>query len=171
MKKILILCNSDIGLYKFRKELLEELLNEYVVYVSLPNGTFINQLRELGCFYIETTMARRGKNPLNDFKLFLTYIRMLKSVKPDIVLTYTIKPNVYGGLACRTLRIPYLSNITGLGTAFDNKGLLKKLSTSLYKSALKRVNKVYFQNKDDMNYFLESGISEKQRYRSLQGLV
>src|SRR5438105_3980146 len=101
MAKILILSNNDVGLYKFRKELIEELVQENEVYISLPNGDFIPELKELGCKFIETPISRRGTNPITDFKLLINYKKIIKNIKPHVVLTYTIKPNVYGGLACR----------------------------------------------------------------------
>ena len=111
--KFLILANFGLGLWKFRKELIQELVfsgNE--VTVSLPYDEYIPRIQEIGCKYIETKVDRRGKNPLTDLRLFLNYLTIIKSVQPDIVLTYTIKPNVYGGIACRLMKTPYLSNIT-----------------------------------------------------------
>src|SRR5690625_4315080 len=116
MKKVLILANNDMGLYKFRKELIIRLLEEYEVYISLPYGEFIPDLTQLGCVFINTSVDRRGANPLTDLKLLLKYKRIMKKVNPDIVLTYTIKPNIYGGLACRMAGVPYITNITGLGS-------------------------------------------------------
>ena len=105
--KILILANNDLGLYNFRKELIERLiLEKNEVYISLPNGKRVKDLEELGCKYIETEVDRRGTNPVKDCKLLLKYFKILKQIKPNIVLTYTIKPNIYGGVACRIKKIP-----------------------------------------------------------------
>ena len=153
MKNILILANNDIGLYKFRKELIEELVKEYKVYISLPYGEFIPDLISLGCEYIETPISRRGTNPITDFKLFLKYIKSIKKVKPFVVLTYTIKPNIYGGLACTLTNIPYISNITGLGSSIENGGFLQKLTLFLYKTAMKKAHCVFFQNKENQDFF------------------
>lgn len=128
MAKILILANNDVGLYKFRKELILELVKKNEVYISLPNGEFISKLIELGCKFIDTAINRRGTNPITDLKLILNYRRIIKDIKPDLVLTYTIKPNVYGGLACRMSGIPSIANITGLGTAVENGGILQKIT-------------------------------------------
>ena len=125
MEKILILANNDVGLYNFRKELLEALMEQgYEVYISLPVGEKVEQLRQIGCIFIETPLDRRGTNPITDFKLVLKYIKIMKNVKPDIVLMYTIKPNIYGSIVCRMLKIPYINNITEMGSGFINKGLL-----------------------------------------------
>lgn len=153
MKKILILANNDTGLYKFRKELIEELLKKYIVYISLPNGDFIPDLIKLGCDFINTNIDRRGKNPILDIKLLIHYEKILKKIKPDIVLTYTIKPNVYGGMVCRLKKIPYISNITGLGTALEKSGFIQKLIIFLYKVALKKAKCVFFQNGENLKFF------------------
>ncbi|PEN60674.1 glycosyltransferase family 1 protein [Bacillus toyonensis] len=160
MRKVLILANNDVGLYKFRKELIQELLKKYKVYISLPNGEFVHQLKELGCEFIDTPISRRGTNPITDLKLFINYRRIIQEVKPDVVLTYTIKPNVYGGLACKVSGVPYITNITGLGTAVEKEGLLQKITLSLYKLALKDVKCIFFQNKENKDFFYEKGITD-----------
>lgn len=160
MMKILILANNDIGLYKFRKELLQELTTKYEVYISLPYGEFIPELQKLGCKYIETSIDRRGTNPLSDLKLFSKYKKILMNIKPDAVLTYTIKPNVYGGLACRIAKIPYIANITGLGTSIESGGLIQKVALFLYKIGLRKASCVFFQNEPNRNIFLEKGIAD-----------
>ena len=91
MKKLLILSNSDAGLYKFRKELLETLCKNYEVYISLPNGVYISKLIELGCKYIDTTIDRRGNNLLTDCKLILRYIKIIRNIKPDVGLNIYYK--------------------------------------------------------------------------------
>ena len=161
MAKILVLANNDVGLYKFRKELLQELIRlKHIVFISLPNGEYIKPLVEIGCEFIETPIDRRGKNPIADFKLILSYLKIMKEVKPDVVLTYTIKPNIYGGIVCRIRKVPYLVNITGLGTAIENKGFLQKLALSLYKVALKKANCVFFQNESNQKLFVEKKLIE-----------
>lgn len=158
LKKILILANNDVGLYKFRKELMEELVKKNEVYISLPYGEYVPQLMELGCQFIDTSIDRRGTNPITDLKLLLKYIKIIKKVKPDVVLTYTIKPNVYGGLACRIMHIPYIVNITGLGSAVENSGLMQKVTLYMYKLAMKKANCLFFQNKENEKFFNENGI-------------
>ncbi|KAA2398109.1 MULTISPECIES: glycosyltransferase family 4 protein [Bacillus] len=168
MKKVLILANNDVGLYKFRKELIKNLVKDYEVYVSLPNGKYIPYLKELGCKFIETSISRRGTNPITDLKLLMSYKRIIGEVKPDVVLTYTIKPNIYGGLACKALGIPYISNITGLGSAVENGGLLQKITVTLYKLALKEANCVFFQNEENREFFVSRKIV-KENHRLIPG--
>ncbi|WP_336765781.1 glycosyltransferase family 4 protein [Paenibacillus sp. USHLN196] len=167
MARILILANSDIGLYKFRKELVEKLVMENEVYVSLPYGDFTTKLEEIGCKLINTAISRRGTNPITDLKLLTNYIKIIRNIKPDVVLTYTIKPNVYGGLACRINDIPFLANITGLGSALENRGLLQKVTLFLYRASLKKASCVFFQNKENKEFLLKNiSISN---YRLLPG--
>jgi len=161
MKKILILANNDIGLYNFRKELLETLVSlKYKVYISLPNGNKISELINLGCEFIETDVNRRGKNPLKDLKLLKKYKKIMSEIRPDCVLTYTIKPNVYGGMVAASLKIPYIANITGLGTALENPGPLQKITKLLYKKGLKKASCVFFQNAENKAFFEENKIGK-----------
>lgn len=169
-KRILVLANNDVGLYRFRKDLLAALLRTgQEVYISLPNGDFVPELVQLGCCFIDTPIERRGMNPLHDSKLFHQYRAMLKEVTPDLVLTYTIKPNIYGGLACRMAHIPYAVNITGLGSAIENGGWLKKFVLALYKPALKGAKVVFFENAGNRDTLVATGVVPNGRDVVLNG--
>lgn len=150
MGKILILANYDVGLYKFRKELIKELLKKHQVYISVPKGEYTNELEKIGCVFLETEVDRRGTNPFRDYKLIKKYKKIMKTIKPDVVLSYTIKPNVYGGLVTQLLEIPFIPNVTGFGSAVENGGLLKRISLLLYKVGLRDAKKVFFQNNDNL---------------------
>ena len=113
MKKVLILANSSGGLYDFRNELVLELLKEYEVYVSVPDETAVDKLKAEGCQVIHTDINRRGMNPVQDMGLFFSYWKLLRNIKPDVILTYTIKPNIYGGFCARLKRVPYIVNGKG----------------------------------------------------------
>lgn len=154
-KKVLLIGNHGFVIYNFRKELIRELLQKgYDVYITLPRDEKVEVMQQWGCHYIETKVDRRGMNPIKDFSLFLRYMRILMQVKPDVVLTYTIKPNLYGGIASRLMRIPYLVNITGLGSGFGRNKWLRMALVILYKWALKGAECVYFQNEEDMRQIL-----------------
>lgn len=169
-KRILVLANNDVGLYRFRKDLLAALLGAgHEVYISLPDGGFVSELVQLGCRFIDTPIERRGMNPIHDSKLFHQYRAILKEVKPDLVLTYTIKPNIYGGLACRMAHIPYAVNITGLGSAIENGGWLKKFVLALYKPALKGARVVFFENAGNRDTLAATGVVPKGRDVVLNG--
>ena len=169
-KRILVLANNDVGLYRFRKDLLAALLGAgHEVYISLPNGDFVPELVRLGCRFMDTPIERRGTNPLHDSKLFRQYRAMLKKVQPDLVLTYTIKPNIYGGLACRMAHIPYAVNITGLGSAIENGGLLRKFILMLYKVSLKGARVVFFENAANRDALVNAGVVPQGRNVVLNG--
>lgn len=169
-KRILVLANNDVGLYRFRKDLITSLLDsKYEVFISLPNGDFVPEMVELGCKYIETPLDRRGMNPIHDFSLFCKYRRILREVKPKLVITYTIKPNVYGGIACRMAGIPYAANITGLGSAMENGGLLRKFILMLYKLSLKGARVVFFENAANRDALVNAGVVPQGRDVVLNG--
>lgn len=158
-KKVMIFANNDVGLYNFRKELLERLIQDgNQVYCSLPFGEKTPLLSDLGCECIDTEISRHGTNPIEDLGLLFQYLKILKKVKPDIVFTYTIKPNVYGGLACTFKKIPYAANITGLGNAIENGGLMQKLTLFLYRMGLKKAETVFFQNGSNRDFMVEKKI-------------
>lgn len=160
MKKILILINGDVCAYNLRKEVVRRLLLEgYEVYISLPYGEKVELFKQMGCKFIDTQIDNRGTNPLNDFKLFAFYDKLIKRVSPDLVLTYTIKPTIYGGMACRFNGVPYIVNVTGLGTAVENESILQKFIIALYHIALKKVNCVFLQNEENREFFVDHKIA------------
>lgn len=167
--KIMILANNDAGLYKFRLELLEELIKNYEVLICLPYGDYVKEMEELGCKYIPCNyLERQGTNPIKDLKLLSYYKRILQQYKPDIVFTYTIKPNSYGGLICGMLNIPYVANITGLGTAIENDGWMQKIALNIYKVGLRKAQKVFFQNATNRDFMISRNVI-KGEYDLLPG--
>lgn len=152
--RIVILTNAGIGLYKFRKELVQNLCKNNEVYIILPDeGAFIEPLKSLGCKYIQFEFSRRGINPIQDISQIIRYQLLIKELNPDIVLTYTIKPNIYGGIVCQLTHTPYIANVTGLGTTIENGGLLGFISTSLYRCGLRNAKCVFFQNINNKELF------------------
>ena len=123
----------------------------------------------MGCRFLDTPVDRRGINPVTDLKLFIRYWKLLAGEKPDLVITYTIKPNIYGGIVCRLRKIPCAVNITGLGTAFQNRGALRRLVTILYKTALKKAKVVFFENAENMGTLLDEGIVKETQCCLLNG--
>ncbi len=154
--KILFLANNDCGFLRFRREILQEMMKYHSVYVSVPDTGFIDDIKAMGCrVIVNKRLDRRGTNPFKDLNLLRYYKSMMKQLKPDMVFTYTIKPNVYGGIACGTNHIPYVANITGLGTAIENGGKLQRLTLLLYKVGLSKAQKVFFQNKMNRDFMID----------------
>ena len=158
--KLLILANNDGGLLSFRRELLETLVKEqHEVLFCVPAGPSVDAIRAIGCRFVPCALLeRRGTNPLKDLELLRFYRKLLRSERPDAALTYTIKPNVYGGMACGALRIPYLANVTGLGTAVENGGMLARVTTALYRMGLRKAQCVFFQNEENRDFMVSRGI-------------
>lgn len=160
MSKILFLVNHDVVIYNFRLELVERLLKDgHQVVISSPYGERIEDLKSLGCEYHPIKISRHGMNPFEELKLLKSYKRLIKEVKPDIVFTYTIKPNIYGAMACKKYNIPCVANITGLGTAVENGGISQKITVMLYKIAFRKIKKVFFQNTENMRFFVDKKIA------------
>ncbi len=167
--RILIFANHSGGLYDFRKDLIFALREKGEVTAVVPHNDKWEQLQEVPDELIELPIDRRGMNPVRDVKLFFQYRKLLRRVKPDLVITYTIKPNIYGGLACRMAKVPYAVNITGLGSAIENGGWLKKFVLALYKSALKGAKVVFFENAGNRDILVEAGVVPEGRDVVLNG--
>lgn len=160
VNRILFLVNHDVVIYNFRLELVERLLQEnYEVHISSPYGERIEDLKKLGCHYHEIQMERHGMNPVSEYKLLKTYKKLLEDVKPDMIFGYTIKPNIYGALAAQSKDIPFVANITGLGTAVENPGLTQKVMILLYKIAFRKIQRVFFQNEENREFFVKNNIA------------
>lgn len=160
-KRILIISNSFIGLHSFRKEVLQAIVNKgYSVSISCPvdEADKARWFANIGCEIIDTPFNRKGKNPLKDIKLVFCYWKIIKRVNPLAVLGYTIKPNLYGGMACQLTGVPQIANITGLGSAVENPGWLQKLTILLYKVGLRKARTVFFQNNANREFCLKNGM-------------
>ena len=167
-KKLMVITNHSYMLWQFRRELIGKLMEDYDVIISPPFVGHEDDFAAMGCTMIETDVDRRGINPKTDMKLYLTYRRLLKEHHPDMVVTYSIKPNVYAGYACRQMRIPYCVNVQGLGTAFQKKGL-REIVIRMYKTALKKAKTVYFENKGNAKVFLQEQIIRREQMCLLKG--
>ncbi len=166
--RVLILSNKALGFYKFRRELLENLLSDNEVILAFPNEEIKSAFVNMGCEYIDVDIDRRGTNPLKDLMLAMKYERIIREKRPDIVLSYTIKPNVYGGIACRLTKTKYIPNITGLGSSLENGGLIQKIATTLYKCGVKKAECVFFQNAQNAMLFKERKLYSG-RYKVIPG--
>jgi len=171
MKKILILVNHDIVIYNFRFELVEYLIkNNYEVHISSPNGERIPELINIGAYFHETIINRHGTNIKEDFKLLRYYYKLVKNINPDMILSYTIKPNIYGGIISNITKTPYIPNITGLGKAFNNNSsnFSKQFLKYLYSISVKKSHHTFFQNQSNLKIFNDLNLLSKS-YSLLPG--
>ena len=154
--RVLVLANRDFVLYNFRVELLDRLLrDDNEVYICLPNGPKVKYMTEMGCRYIPISIDKRGTNPFKDAQLIKDYKSIFREVKPDIILTYTTKVCIYAGIVAGNMGIPYLMNVSGLGTAVEQLGILQPLMISLYRKAAKKAKCVFFQNEQNREFFIK----------------
>lgn len=166
---IALLTNNDDDIYCFRKELIEGLINEgYEMLISCPNGPKFDLMRDIPFRYDDPVIDRRGTNVIADAKLFFHYRKLFKNERPDVVLTYTAKPNVYASIAARSLNIPYINNVTGIGSVVNMTGLKKSFILWLFKLAYKGAACVMFQNSTNMKLAVDSGMV-KGDYKLIPG--
>ncbi len=162
--------NSAWNAVNFRSNLIKSLVAcGYKVIVLAPKDKYATQLDSLGCHYISLKIDVTGKNPINDLLLFYRYVQIFRAEKPDVVMGFTIKPNIYGSLAARLLGIPTINNITGLGHSFISKSWLSTLVKMLYIVSLAKSSKIFFQNFDDLNTFVCQNIVSKKKCDILPG--
>jgi len=161
-KKILIIANDFTTVYNFRLELIEYLIShKQKVFIALPNDKRNDVFISLGVNIIPLNINRFGTNPIEDLKTTFTICKIIKDIKPDIVFTYTAKPNIYGGLACRFSKTPYVANITGLGSNFEKQNIIAKIMLVLQKIAYKKAKMVFFQNNSNLEFFKSKKIIKK----------
>ncbi len=170
MKTIGIVINTSWHIYNFRSGLIRALHKlGYKVVAIAPKDVYSQKLIDAGTEYSEIKMNNMGTNIFEDTKLIYSYYKVFKKIKPDILLLYTIKPNIYGSVAAKMLNIPVISSITGLGTVFLHNNLSSKVAKLLYKVTLKIPKKVFFENPNDKNIFLEQGFVKKEKIVLIPG--
>lgn len=166
--KILIATNHSYMFYRFRRALAEALLREHEVVLSTPFVGHEDDLRATGLRCVETPIDRRGLNPVTDLRLLGTYRAMLREERPDLVITYSIKPNVYLGWCCARAGIPYAANVQGMGTAFE-RPVLSSVVSLMYRAALRRARTVFFENEENALFFRKRRLLREERTCVLSG--
>ena len=162
VRKIMIIGTNVMNLYSHRLELISRLQSlGYHVIVVCPDRGDADRLRHLGCTVDSIDFDSRGKNPAHDLQLLKAIKKIIRAERPDLVYTFYTKTNIYGGLAARSLGVPYIENITGLGSGIARGGLLSKVMMKLYMAAIGKASYVYFQNKRDLGFFRSHGIDPK----------
>ena len=170
-KTILVINVHEDDVLCFRKEVILALANEgYKMVLLYPLGDRYTEIESDRIKCVNVKMDRHGINPFKDIKLFFSYIKAMKMYKPDVCLLYTIKPNIYGSIAARLRRIPFINNITGIGGSLHGKdSTLQKFIKFLYKIALKKSSHVYFQNRDNCEYFAKNRLCNMERTSIIPG--
>jgi glycosyltransferase involved in cell wall biosynthesis len=170
-RRVVLAANSAWNIVNFRGELIEALkaAGYEPVVIAPADPAAEPRLAALGVARIDIDMQRSGLNPIADFRLMRTYRRLLGKLRPVAMLGFTIKPNIYGGIAARRAGVPLIANISGLGTAFIRQGALLALVSRLYRFALKRAAVVFFQNPDDRALFVERKLVTDAQARLLPG--
>ena len=168
--RYLIIANNSGGLYRFRKDLIKRLIADgHEVYAVTPFDESVDDLRQIGVHLIEQSMNRRGTDPVQELRLLLDYRRIAAAIRPDMIITYTIKPGIYGGLVARWIKIPYVVNVTGLGTAFQKTGIFRAMIVKLWRMALRSALCVFFENEENAGVFHDLSIVQPERIHVLHG--
>jgi glycosyltransferase involved in cell wall biosynthesis len=157
--KIAIVLNTSWNIYNFRMNFVKALLEQgFEVHTIAPEDDYTKYLIEAGCIHHNVKMDSRGANPIKDSLLILELLLIYRKIRPDVILHYTIKPNVYGTLAASMLKIPVINNVCGLGTVFLKNNLVSAIAILLYKISFRFASKVFFQNPDDLKLFINKNL-------------
>ena len=161
--KIVISINSTWNIYNFRLYLIKKLQNlGHSIIAVAPKDEYVSKLGELNVKCYHVSLDSNGTNPLNDIRLVYQYYKLYSELKPDCILSYTIKPNIYGNFVARLLNIPTINNISGLGTLFINKSIATHIGKLLYRFSLSSSYHVFFQNSDDKALFIKNKLVDKK---------
>ena len=168
--RVAIVLNTSWNIFNFRMGLLEALMAQgHEIHAVAPKDNYSPLLEKAGCIYHKVRMDSRGANPVKDALLIGELYFLYKKIKPDVVLHYTIKPNIYGTIAARLLKIPCINNVCGLGTVFLNNNIVSKIAKAMYKFAFRFPRKVFFQNQDDHDFFIQTGLVKESKTGIIPG--
>ncbi len=161
--KVAVVLNTSWNIYNFRKGLIQSLMDKGNQVITIaPKDKYTYKLLEMGCRHIPVKMDSRGANPIKDFLLIFELYWIYKKIQPDVILHYTIKPNIYGTIAASILGIPVVNNVCGLGTIFLKDNIVSKVAIGLYRIAFRFPKKIFFQNEDDKKLFVKRKIVSKK---------
>lgn len=167
---VLLTGNTTFKLANFRAGLIRRLLADgHEVTIVAPPDDYVAKVRAFGCNFLPLEMDRNGTSPVAEARILFSLYRLIRRARPDVVFGYTIKNNIYGGIICRWLGIPFVPNVTGLGPMFNESGLLNRMIRALYRIAFRRAPTVFFQNFSDLELFTSSGLAPKERVHLLPG--
>ncbi|UOK72818.1 glycosyltransferase family 4 protein [Ancylobacter polymorphus] len=167
---ILMTVNAAWNIWNFRRPVVQALLADgHLLTVLAPPDESVAELERLGCRVLPLAMNAKGLNPAEGLQLLRRFKQVFRTERPDIVLSFTIKNNIFGAMAAQTVGVPFLPNVTGLGTAFLSGGLLQVIAEVLYRRAFGRLPIIYFQNSDDRDLFLQRHLVKAAQARILPG--
>lgn len=170
MSRVLFLANHFITLHSFRKEMIQAMVGAgHEVWLSLPEDPDNEFFEKIGCKIVVTEISRRGLNPVKDLKLMRSYRRIIKEVDPDVIFSFTIKPNIYGTMVSNATGHRQVCNITGTGATFLKRGLVATICMNLYRTSVKKCYKTFFQNTGDRDFFVAHGMVKAERCEMLPG--
>ena len=170
MKRIMLSVNSSWNIINFRRGVIRGLIEaDYHITIVAPRDEYTEQIAPLGANYSELPMAQQGMSIIQDCRLFVHYLSCFKKFRPDVYVSYTTKPNIYGSLAARLFGVPAVNNIAGLGNVFVRGGLLRSIVKQLYRLALAKSSCVFFQNVEDRNYFIDERLVQESQADLLPG--
>jgi galacturonosyltransferase len=162
MIRVLVIANDEGTILNFRCEILQAFVREkFEVIVCYPLGDNTEVIKNIGCEAVNLEVSRHGTNILKDLRLLVNCKKLIEQYKPDVVLTYTVKPNIYGSFACEFTKTPYINNVTGLGSVLQKEGLLSKLILLMQKFAYRKSSCVFFQNTENCEKLKQLGIVTK----------
>lgn len=168
--KVIIAGITDSGIYRARRSLIELLISQgHSVVVIAPYTGVAEKLEALGAKYYELKVDRHGLNPIKELGVFSFFRSVLKKEKPNIVFSFTIKPNLYLGISCRMLNIPCVMNITGLGEGLMHEGRTKQMLLKIYPIATKKAVCIFFQNTFNRQFFIDHKLADPKVFRMLPG--
>lgn len=168
--KIILSLNTTWNIYNFRVGLIKALqFQGHKVIALAPKDEYVDKLKALGVCCVNIKMNQQGVNPLRDLKLIRDYYSIFKTIQPDLILSYTIKPNIYGNLAAMLLTIPTINNISGLGTLFIKTTVVSYVGRLLYKIGLAYSSHVFFQNNEDRQLFIKANFIKSKSSSVIPG--
>ncbi len=170
-KTIIFSGNTAWSMYNFRKNVIGSFVEKgfRVIVIAPEDDEFGKKIKSIGCEFIPIKISGKGVNPINDFQIFLSYIKIFRKYKPDFCFFYTIKPNIYGSLAAKVLKIRHVAITTGLGYVFLSNGIVSKIAKKLYKISFKNVEQIWFLNEDDYDAFRKEGIVSDAKCHIMKG--
>jgi glycosyltransferase involved in cell wall biosynthesis len=167
-KKLVVIENGLFSTYTMRESLMIKLINEGAeVYVLTQTNKYVAQVEKMGLCVIN--VGSGNLNPVKVIKYILELRRAIKKIKPDLCLTFSIRPAIWGNLIARRMKIPTITNITGVGPLFVSRNIVYRVARALYRNALQKSKKVFFQNYDDMKLFIEKKFVKEELAERIPG--